>query len=279
MPILAPLLLLLAAPLLADEPEPMAWFLFRNPDSSLAVAEEVPEPLAETGGAVLCSDGGAGMAKFQRIKDAPKEELGREYGFASIAGQVFALSWTRKPRDTAEFGGHKACLLMPRALADGVEAVPVAQIEHELPDEGPPPNDALSAPLRAKIENLKGRKLTRFWKLADIGKGGKGEASVWLLQFERKGDELLAAVALLPDLSFDEQPATCGEDGCAWRAGGEGERSPDMSISLALKSKKGGVQAFAYSWRAEEGESNVLLWRRGGELKNAGSKYLYQAPR
>lgn len=124
-----------------------------------------------------------------------------------------------------------------------------------------------------QIEAAKSRKVQQAWKLATIDEG----QSLYLIQFEREQDSMLASLAIETNgqLMFMDYPATYDENS-TWRVDDGGEVTPDMfSVLLAARTAEGMV--IGIEWWGSEGQIVKFLSQRAGqitELELSSGRYM-----
>jgi len=145
------------------------------------------------------------------------------------------------------------CLLTMDSLLAGTRAVPLDPVNAAT---------ACGAAERRRLSDLRGRPVVHCWPLAGFGR----DARVVLLEFERRGSNALAGLALVGARvrAFWDLPAEYrGEGESVWRVDDGGVMSPEgFEILFALKS--GGAWLLGVSWASTESLSLSLLVSRDG---------------
>lgn len=113
-----------------------------------------------------------------------------------------------------------------------------------------------------QLAAAKSRKVKQAWRLATIAEN----QTLYLIQFEREQDSMLASLALEDNGQwvFMDYPATYNESG-TWRVDDGGQVVPDMfSVLLAARTAEGMV--LGMKWLGAEGENVLFLSQRPGQL-------------
>ncbi|WP_338552140.1 hypothetical protein [Paenibacillus sp. KS-LC4] len=133
-----------------------------------------------------------------------------------------------------------------------------------------------AADVKAAIAKSKNRGVEKLWPLEDIGQEGN---TLYLVQFERQGKEMLASLALqtADGFVFQDYPAEFNESS-TWRVDDGGEVMPEMfSFLFAAKTAEGIV--LGVKWMGAEGENVSILSEKDGKFSELALSYgRYMSP-
>ncbi|MGG4340329.1 hypothetical protein [Paenibacillus lautus] len=125
------------------------------------------------------------------------------------------------------------------------------------------------------IKDSKGREVDKAWPIVQLPEG----ESLYLVQFVRQGDDMLASLALKRDSGwlYYDYPAKF-DPSSTWRVDDQGEVRPEMfSFLFAAKSELGFV--LGVQWMGSEGENVSLLSVSEDAITDLGLTYgRYMSP-
>ncbi|WP_341278572.1 hypothetical protein [Paenibacillus sp. FSL H8-0537] len=128
----------------------------------------------------------------------------------------------------------------------------------------------------AAIAKSKNRSVEKLWPLEEIGDEGN---TLYLVQFERQGKDMLASLALqtADGFVFQDYPAEFNESS-TWRVDDGGEVIPEMfSFLFAAKTADGIV--LGVKWMGAEGENVSFLSEKDGKFSELDLSYgRYMSP-
>lgn len=125
-----------------------------------------------------------------------------------------------------------------------------------------------------RIEKQKGRKTAKTWGLV----GFEPDVKIYLVLFERQGDDALASLAVLTPKKtlYNDYPAKYSRDSLSvWRVSDNGEMNPDAFVIPYGFRTKSGIE-FIVSWYSEEYEDITLMHENRDRLEylQKGGRYI-----
>ncbi|MUT68722.1 hypothetical protein [Paenibacillus sp. NEAU-GSW1] len=130
--------------------------------------------------------------------------------------------------------------------------------------------------VQEEIEKAKGRSVEHAWPLATIG----DQTTVYLVEFVRSGDDMLASLAFLggDQWTFYDYPATY-DPNSTWRVDDGGVITPDQFQFLFAASASDDGFVIGVQWLGAEGESVSLLSIASGKATELDNRYgRYMSP-
>jgi len=238
--------------------EPYGAFAYVDTSGSLLLALSSPGDAARIR-AALCAEGRAFPVTFDHRQAASPADNGRQIAanLANEAGDVFRAEGNATPNET--------CLLTADTLL---------RLAHPLTLErrGTPECDAHT---RGQLRDARARAVVACWTLAT------SERSVMLVQYEPRGADALASVAVLVGSRFvflDFAAKIDNAEGDTWRVGDAGKLSAE-GFDFLLLMEGPGLLVLGIGWAAEEGQSLTLaIARTTGDFKRVIEDYRYWVP-
>jgi hypothetical protein len=212
--------------------------------------------------AAICQGGVEARARFVRMQPRSPRDDGRQTArnFANQEGALYQV-------DSGTVGADRTCFLVGDRLRTlGRLVVPRAT-----------PIVACDAMERTRLARAKDRAVDACTRLLRVD----SLTTVYGIQFQRLGDDLLASIALAgaDTIAFLDFPAQFRGDDDTWRVG-DGGRFDAAAFSILFVQQGAGWSAIALTWAGEEGENIRLAatTRRVDVLEDAVTDYRYWVP-
>jgi hypothetical protein len=200
-----------------------------------------------------CTGGRTVDVAWLRHQTKGSESRGRQtaYVFDDVEGELFAPSPVLGEQENGE---DDVCLLMSETF-DGSRSV------HAVRGAGD-----CDAATRGRLARAKGRAVVGCWNKGHIDR----ERQVVLVLFEKRGTDLLAALAVLgaAEIAWDDYPAEWDEEQIScWRVDDGCDFPPDAIEVLFGYVLEGGRFGLAVTWAGPEGQALRLLEGHGAQLR------------
>lgn len=199
--------------------------------------------------------------KYKTEQTATEADNGRQtaQNFANQQGQLFEVVEGKAEPNETYF------------LIDDQSVKPEMLLSITGKRSGQAADEVLSA-----IAKSKNRSVEMLWPLEEIGDEGN---TLYLVQFERQGKDMLASLALqtTDGFVFQDYPAVFNESS-TWRVDDGGEVMPEMfSFLFAAKTADGIV--LGVKWMGAEGENVSFLSEKAGKFSELDLSYgRYMSP-
>jgi len=264
------------------------------PTSSPSEAAPSPEAMGDSGWPRLFAFANEDGTRLLTIQGDPEGETGKEPAEAYVlavgeGGQTVRVRYAGHQKRTELDNGRQSAHNFDQSEGDvyeveGGAAAPDAT--YALFREGQFDEGALlklasaepaelPADVAERIAKSKDRAIDRGWTIAT----GEDGLRLYAVQFERRGDDMLAAVVAEWEgkLAFMDYPATYNESS-TWRVDDGGEILPVMfSFLFAARGEDGLV--LGLKWLGAEGESASILKQKGEAFEDTGiGAGRYQSP-
>ncbi len=179
------------------------------------------------------------------------DDNGRQaaHNFANLEGDMYEIVSGKAVADASYY-------LIQESKIDLKSLVPIAPQQPLAPPAG----------ISKAIGEAHGREVLSSWLLATTKKGQQ----IYLVQFERQEDQMLASLAILDEgkWAFMDYPAEYNESS-TWRVDDQGEVYPEMfSFLFAAQSAEGMV--LGVKWLGAEGENMTVLRQSGDRFVETG---------
>jgi hypothetical protein len=177
--------------------------------------------------------------------------------------QVFKIKGQPVTKDSS-------CLLVGADFLSGRKILKVKHTERSYSSDGVINLPSSDSKLIKTASEIKKRPIAHSWRLASLPNG-----SVDLIEFERRGKNLLASLVLNRDgrLTFDDYPAEDNEFS-AWRVDDGGVFSPEGFFVLMAFEKAGQIE-LGLLWAGTETNNYQLLQESGPNFKEIINNGLY----
>jgi hypothetical protein len=186
----------------------------------------------------LCNGGRRLKVELERRQNERAND-GRQWAanFDKLAGAIFRI-----PEDKVDESA--GCFLASDALLSSATVLPAT------PDSK---HTACEAGLRSRIASSRSRQVSNCSTIATLAEGKR----LILVEFERRGKDALAAIALVDGerMTFADYPAVFSGNGeSLWRVDDGGRISPD-DFRIVFLLQKGTGYTMGVEWLGAEGES------------------------
>lgn len=237
-------------------------FAFANDKGQKLLAD--PETAVFAGDEPLIAIGHAGemlTVRYSGKQQATSEDDGRQtvHNFNNQAGQLYEVTeGAAEPNETY--------FIIPESQFPAEALLTIQRVD--------PQHGADKEELQ-EIKESKGREVKQAWPLIELPDG----KSVYLVQFVRQGDDMLASLAVKDGDTwlYHDYPATY-DPYSTWRVDDGGEVRPELFTFLfAAKSTSGLV--LGVQWMGPEGENVSLLTVTDQAISDLGLSYgRYMSP-
>jgi len=238
-------------------------FAFANEKGQKLLAD--PETAVYAGDEPLIAIGQAGKlltVRYSGKQQATSEDDGRQtvHNFNNQAGQLYEV--TEGPAEPNE-----TYFIIPKSQFPAEALLTIQRVN---PQDGGADQEKLQ-----EIKESKGREVEQAWPLIELPDG----KSVFLVQFVRQGDDMLASLAMKDGDTwlYHDYPATY-DPYSTWRVDDGGEVRPELfNFLFAAKSASGLV--LGVQWMGAEGENVSLLSVTDQAITDLGLSYgRYMSP-
>ncbi|MCQ6559330.1 hypothetical protein [Paenibacillus mendelii] len=228
----------------------------------LASVEESDRGQLESMHTAIGNSGQVVTVRYVSSQEAGENDNGRQtaQNFDNQAGELFEVQdGTAKPNETY--------FLISGAELNQKALLPVTDSR----EDQVPVDDSV----KEEMKKSKNRDVQNVWQVAVIGEG----QPIYLVQFERQGDEMLASLAIKTEkgLVFQDYPAKYDENS-TWRVDDGGLVSPEM-FSFLFAAKTADGLLIGVKWMGAEGENVSFLSQSGNTFHELDKQYgRYMSP-
>ncbi|SFE39756.1 hypothetical protein SAMN04487969_102331 [Paenibacillus algorifonticola] len=259
------------------------------------------EPVAEPTAAPLLDAAALGKGTFGFADEAGKQLLaglseggGEQWSSFNLAvghnGQLLKIKYKNEQKATEADNGRQTAQNFANQQGQLFEVMEGKAEPNEtyflIQDQSVKPEMLLSITekrsgqaadhVKSAFAKSKNRSVEKLWPLEEIGDEGN---TLYLVQFERQGKDMLASLALqtADGFVFQDYPAQFDESS-TWRVDDGGEVMPEMfSFLFAAKTAEGIV--LGVKWMGAEGENVSFLSEKDGKFSELDISYgRYMSP-
>lgn len=238
-------------------------FAFANEKGQKLLAD--PETAVFAGEEPLIAIGQAGKmltVRYSGRQQANSEDDGRQsvHNFNNQAGQLYEVT-------EGEAGPNETYFIIPKSQFPAEALLTIRRVDTQH-------DDADKEELQ-EIKESKGREVEQAWPLIELPDG----KSVYLVQFIRQGDDMLASLAVKDGDTwlYHDYPATY-DPYSTWRVDDGGEVRPELFNFLFAANSSSGL-VLGVQWMGAEGENVTLLSVTDQVISDLGLSYgRYMSP-